>query len=42
MSDYVGSAGTRSGLAPLKGEPPKGTFSMYSAGANESALGYRL
>jgi formylglycine-generating enzyme required for sulfatase activity len=30
--------GTRGGLAPLKGEPPKGTFIMYSAGAGESAL----
>jgi hypothetical protein len=33
------SSGTRGGgLAPLKGEPPKGTFIMYSAGAGESAL----
>ena len=31
-------SGTRGGLAPLKGEPPKGTFIMYSAGAGESAL----
>lgn len=28
----------RGGLAALKGEPPKGTFIMYSAGAGESAL----
>jgi formylglycine-generating enzyme required for sulfatase activity len=39
MPDEMRSAGTRSGgLAPLKGEPPKGTFIMYSAGAGESAL----
>jgi len=34
--------GTRGGLAPFKGEPPKGTFIMYSAGAGESARSVRL
>jgi hypothetical protein len=39
IPDEMRSAGTRGGgLAPLKGEPPKGTFIMYSAGAGESAL----
>jgi len=39
IPDDMRSAGTRGGgLAPLKGEPPKGTFIMYSAGAGESAL----
>jgi hypothetical protein len=39
IPDELRSAGTRGGgLAPLKGEPPKGTFIMYSAGAGESAL----
>jgi len=39
IPDELRSAGgMRGGLAPLKGEPPKGTFIMYSAGAGESAL----
>ena len=39
IPDEMRSAGARGGgLAPLKGEPPKGTFIMYSAGAGESAL----
>jgi uncharacterized caspase-like protein len=39
IPDEMRSAGTRGGgLAPLKGEPPKGTFIMYWAGAGESAL----
>ena len=39
IPDEMRSAGSRGGgLAPLKGEPPKGTFIMYSAGAGESAL----
>jgi formylglycine-generating enzyme required for sulfatase activity len=39
IPDEMRSVGTRGGgLAALKGEPPKGTFIMYSAGAGESAL----
>jgi uncharacterized caspase-like protein len=38
IPEELRSAATRGGLAPLKGEPPKGTFIMYSAGAGESAL----
>jgi uncharacterized caspase-like protein len=39
IPDEMRSAGTvNRGLAPLKGEPPKGTFILYSAGAGESAL----